>query len=290
MESTEFDFRKLKTIAVVGGGVMGSGIATALALKGFVVQVQDIHSATLQKARSYLESFTMKSVEKQKMTEENRKEILQNVTFSENLADLKADFIIEAIPEVLQLKWDVFRFLESTHTPETIFATNTSSLSVTEIAAGLQYPERCIGMHFFNPAPIMKLVEIIAGAQTMNAVITATIQLTQAINKTPAQVADTPGFIVNRVARHFYLESLKICEEHIADFETIDVLMEATGFRMGPFKLMDLIGIDTNHEVTKSIYHGFFHEPRFRPSRIQQKKVEAGHFGKKSGKGFYQYP
>jgi 3-hydroxybutyryl-CoA dehydrogenase len=168
-------------------------------------------------------------------------------------------------------------------------ATNTSSIPVTRIAAALPHPERVVGMHFFNPAHIMKLVEVISGAATHPNVAQVVYDLSLQLGKTPVMAQDAPGFIVNRVARHYYVESLKVLEENVASFETIDELMEATGFKMGPFRLMDLIGVDTNFNVTSSMFESFHKDSKFRPSRIQQQKVDAGHWGKKTGKGFYEY-
>lgn len=279
----------IQTIAVVGSGVMGSGIALVAAQAGYATLIFDIYSSALQKAQSYIENFTQASVEKAKLTEQERNQILERITYTTELKQIRAECIIEAVVEKIEVKWELFEQLEQWNSEETILATNTSSLSVTQIAARLKKPERCGGMHFFNPAPLMKLVEIVAGAQTAETTTSLLEQLALRLGKTPARVADIPGFIVNRVARHYYLESLRIAEENLASIETIDAIMEATGFRMGPFKLMDLIGVDTNHQVTQSIYAGYFYAPRFRPSVLQQKKVDAGHLGKKSRKGFYSY-
>lgn len=280
---------EVKTIGVVGSGVMGAGIAQVAAGAGFDVILQDIQNENLSKAQKSIENFTAKSVEKAKMTEAERTTMLSRLQYVTDLEAVRADLIIEAVPENLELKHQIFRIIESNNAPEAILATNTSSIPVTQIAACLKRPERCVGMHFFNPAPLMRLVEVIAGERTEPQVVDLIIELSKKMGKVPAVAKDTPGFIVNRVARQYYLESLKILEENIASFEDIDAIMKASGFKMGPFELMDLIGIDTNHEVTKSIYNSFFQEPRFRPSRIQQKKVEAGLWGRKTGKGFYNY-
>jgi 3-hydroxybutyryl-CoA dehydrogenase len=179
--------------------------------------------------------------------------------------------------------------LEELNSPSTIMASNTSSIPITQIGAGLQRPENLVGMHFFNPAYIMKLVEVISGASTQNHVATKVYNLAKQMGKVPVMAKDSPGFIVNRVARHYYVEALKILEENVCDNEGIDRLMESSGFKMGPFRLMDLIGVDTNFSVTTSMYHSFHQDGKFRPSRIQQQKVDAGHHGRKSGKGFYEY-
>ncbi|MCS6904319.1 MAG: 3-hydroxyacyl-CoA dehydrogenase NAD-binding domain-containing protein [Bacteroidia bacterium] len=279
----------IQTIGILGSGVMGSGIALVTAQAGYSTLLFDIYPSALQKAQVYIEKFTQSSVEKAKITPEERMEMLNRIVYTTELRQIQVDCIIEAVVEKIEVKWELFEQLEQWNKEETIFATNTSSLSVTQIASRLKNPQRCGGMHFFNPAPLMKLVEIVAGAQTSQVTITLLQDLAIKLGKTPALVADIPGFIVNRVARHYYLESLRIAEENVASIETIDTIMEATGFRMGPFKLMDLIGVDTNHQVTQSIYAGYFYAPRFRPSVLQQKKVEAGHLGRKSGKGFYNY-
>jgi 3-hydroxybutyryl-CoA dehydrogenase len=282
-------FENIKTIGILGSGVMGSGIALVSAQTGYPTLLFDLYPAALEKARAYIEKFTQSSVDKGKLTPLERAQILDNITYTADLEQIHAHCIIEAVIEKIEVKWELFQRLEQTNAPDTLLLTNTSSLSVTQIASCLKAPERCGGMHFFNPAPLMKLVEVIAGAQTSEATLNAIEALALKMGKTPARVADIPGFIVNRTARHFYLESLRIAEENIASIEEIDKILEATGFKMGPFKLMDLIGVDTNHQVTQSIYAGYFQAPRFRPSLMQQKKVEAGHWGRKSGKGFYTY-
>jgi len=201
---------------------------------------------------------------------------------------VKADLVIEAVVENLGVKQDLFREIEKVNALA-ILATNTSSLSVTQIASVLTHPGRCVGLHFFNPAHVMKLVEIIAGASTDQELIPAMIGFSKKLGKTPVVAKDSPGFIVNRVARHYYLESLSLLEENASDVKGIDTLLRSAGFKMGPFELMDLIGIDTNLYVTLSIYHAFLEDPKFRPSGIQQQKVDSGHLGRKTGKGFYDY-
>lgn len=280
---------QIKTIAVIGSGVMGAGIAQVAAGAGFDVVLHDAKAEALAKAQKNIETFTAQAVEKKKSTEEARAALLSHLRYETDLFAVTADYIIEAVPENLALKHELFSILEKNNGKETVLATNTSSIPVTQIAACLQDPTRCVGMHFFNPAPLMRLVEVVAGERTDPFVTQITFDLAVKMGKTPAIAKDTPGFIVNRVARHYYLESLKILEEGVASVEDIDGIMESAGFKMGPFKLMDLIGVETNHEVTKSIYNGFFQEPRFRPSRVQQKKVEAGLWGRKTGKGFYTY-
>lgn len=276
-------------VAVIGAGVMGRGIALAAALVGYKSTVYDIHPQMLEDAKAYFEKFLNDSVSRGKMDDTGRQKVLDNLVITSHLGDLKADIIIEAILENLDLKQKVLREIEAINTEDAIIASNTSTIPITRIAAGLKVPGRLIGMHFFNPAPIMKLVEVISGAATEAWVSDVTFALAKKMGKTPVHAQDEPGFIVNRVARHYYLESLKLLEENGTDHETIDRLMENVGFKMGPFKLMDLIGVETNHEVTKSLYEAFFHDEKFRPSRVQQKKVDAGHFGRKTGRGFYNY-
>jgi 3-hydroxybutyryl-CoA dehydrogenase len=197
--------------------------------------------------------------------------------------------VIEAIIEKTEAKQNVFQSLAQINPPTTIFASNTSSIPITRIARGIPHPERVVGMHFFNPAHLMKLVEVISGEATSAEVAQTVAELSTQMGKTPVMAADAPGFIVNRVARHFYLESLKCLEERVADFATIDALMENSGFKMGPFKLQDLIGMDINFSVTSSMFDSFHGESRFRPSRLQEMKVEGGFLGKKTGKGWYSY-
>ena len=279
----------IKTIGILGAGVMGSGIALAASMAGYEVVLVDINGKVLEKAVAYFDKFLDKSIARNKITPEDKPVIIGRIKTSEDVADLKADVIVEAILENLELKRKVLREIEAQNPADTIIASNTSTIPITQIGAGLERPEMLVGMHFFNPAPIMKLVEVISGEMTADWVADLTFALAEKMRKKPVRAKDEPGFIVNRVARHFYVESLKTLEERVSDHEGIDRLMEASGFRMGPFKLMDLIGIETNHEVTKSLYNSFFQDEKFRPSRVQQKKVDAGHFGRKTGRGFYSY-
>jgi 3-hydroxybutyryl-CoA dehydrogenase len=279
----------IRKIAVVGAGVMGRGIALAAAMKGYDVVLFDIKQEVLDSSAKYFDKFLSKSIERNKITPEQKPEIIGRIQLSQEMGDLKADIIVEAILENLALKQKVLGEIEAQNEADTIIASNTSTIPITQIAAGLARPEMVVGMHFFNPAPIMKLVEVISGEMTAPEVSETTFQLAEKLGKKPVNAKDEPGFIVNRVARHFYVESLKVLEERVADHATIDRLMESSGFRMGPFRLMDLIGIETNHEVTKSLYNSFFQDEKFRPSRVQQKKVDAGHYGRKTGRGFYEY-
>jgi 3-hydroxybutyryl-CoA dehydrogenase len=279
----------IKKIAVAGAGTMGAGIAQVFATKGFEVTLFDINEPTLNKAKISIADQLTTAVNKGKMSESEKSNALAQLTFSSNVNDLVADLIIEAIVENIDIKKALFKQLEAQNSNTTILASNTSSLPITQLANGIAQPNRVVGLHFFNPAHLMKLVEIIAGAETDEATIHQLKELVIAIGKTPVICKDSPGFIVNRVARHYYVESLKAAEENIASIETIDQLMESAGFKMGPFKLMDTIGNDINFAVTSSLYNSFYQDAKFRPSRIQQQKVDAGHLGKKTGKGFYNY-
>ena len=280
---------EINTIGIAGAGTMGAGIAQVTATYGYQTILFDVNENMLTKAQAGIEKSLESLVQKQKITSDKKAEIISRIQYTHNVTQLKADFIIEAIVERLAIKQQFFNDVAAVNGPETILATNTSSIPVTQIAATVPNPKRFLGIHFFNPAPIMKLVEIISGVETDAAIANQCKQLIEGMGKTCVMAADAPGFIVNRVARHYYVEGLKIAEERIADFETIDALMESSGFKMGPFKLMDLIGVDTNFSVTTSIYNLFHQDGKFRPSRIQQQKVDAGHHGRKTGKGFYSY-
>lgn len=280
---------EINTIGIAGAGTMGAGIAQVTATYGYQTILFDVNENMLTKAQAGIEKSLESLVQKQKITSDKKAEIISRIQYTHNVTQLKADLIIEAIVERLAIKQQFFNDVAAVNGPETILATNTSSIPVTQIAATVPNPKRFLGIHFFNPAPIMKLVEIISGVETDAAIANQCKQLIEGMGKTCVMAADAPGFIVNRVARHYYVEGLKIAEERIADFETIDALMESSGFKMGPFKLMDLIGVDTNFSVTTSIYNLFHQDGKFRPSRIQQQKVDAGHHGRKTGKGFYNY-
>lgn len=278
-----------KTVGIAGAGTMGIGIAQVAAIGGSDVLLFDLSSEALDKARNSIESNINKGIEKGKIEKGSGAGILSRIQFLSDLEELKADLIIEAITEKVNAKIELFRKLEKINSAETVFASNTSSIPITQIAGGVSNPSRVVGIHFFNPAHIMKLVEIISGIGTDPLLADRCYQWIKSLGKSPVMSKDSPGFIVNRVARHFYTESLKAIEERAASFEQVDRLMEASGFRMGPFRLMDLIGVDTNHSVTCSMYEQFYHEPRFRPSRLQRQYVDSGRLGKKNGKGFYEY-
>lgn len=283
------ELQNIQTVGVVGAGVMGLGIAQACAMAGYNTLLFDVNSTAVTEAFQQINRNLDKGIEKGKLNQKDKTKALDMLQAVDNINDMRADLIIEAVLEKLEVKHQIFQQLEQANNPETILASNTSSIPITRIAAPLRYPERLLGLHFFNPAHIMKLVEVIAGAATDSNVVSTAKAFAEKLGKQTIVAKDSPGFIVNRVARPFYAESLLLAEEGIAPFETIDRLMEATGFRMGPFRLMDLIGVDTNFSVTTSMYEAFWQAPKFRPSRIQQQKVDAGHWGQKKGKGFYQY-
>lgn len=279
----------LKTIGIAGAGTMGAGIAQVCAQANYKVVLFDLNTSVLEKAEKSIATSLDKLVSLGKITGEQQTTFISAITYTSNINDLKVDLIIEAIIEKLEAKIGLFEQLMEINGQDTIYATNTSSIPVTKIAAPLKYPNQVLGIHFFNPAQIMKLVEIIKGAKTNEEIVKISGEFVLSLNKVPVYAADAPGFIVNRIARLYYVEGLKMMEEGVADFETIDKIMESCGFKMGPFRLMDLIGVDTNYSVTESQYHLFNHEARFRPSRIQKQKVDAGLHGRKTKEGFYKY-
>ncbi len=280
----------IQTIAVIGAGTMGQGIAQLCAQSGFATLLYDINGTVLEKARVATQQSLAKLVEKGKMTAVEQEAVFSRITFTQDVLQLRAEVVIEAVVERLDVKHSILNEIADQNPPTTILASNTSSLPITRIAAKVQGPERVVGLHFFNPATIMKLVEVISGAATAPEVTQLMKDLAIKLGKTPVIAQDAPGFIVNRVARHFYVESLKLLEEGVASHESIDRLLQASGFKMGPFQLMDLIGVDTNYSVTSAMFEAFHQDPKFRPSRWQQQKVDAGHHGRKTGKGFYDYP
>ena len=278
-------------IAVLGAGTMGAGIAQVAAQAGFQTLLYDIKQEFIDAGMGKIKTFLQGSRERGKISAEQEQEVLSRFHTSTSLDDTQGSaLVIEAAPERLDLKRDIFKQLDAICGPETLLATNTSSFNVTAIAASTQHQERVLGLHFFNPPPLMALVEVIQGDRTSDATIEKATALMKSMGKTPARAKDTPGFIVNRVARPFYNEGLRVLGDGNASVETIDRIMkEAGNFRMGPFELMDLIGNDINFAATESLYRSFFEDPRFRPSPIQQRMVAGGNLGRKSGRGFYSY-
>ncbi|MBN4070317.1 3-hydroxybutyryl-CoA dehydrogenase [Olleya sp. AH-315-F22] len=278
-------------VGVIGSGTMGSGIAQVAATSGCKVKVYDTNQDALDKSKATLEKVLLRLIEKGRIDETEKNRIQDNISYVIDLKDLSdSNLTIEAIIENLDIKKKLFSELESYVSDNCIIASNTSSLSIASIASSLKKPERCIGIHFFNPAPLMALVEVIPAIQTSQEVFEKAVSTIKSWNKIVAVAKDTPGFIVNRVARPYYGESLRIYEEGIADFATIDNAMKTVGgFRMGPFELMDFIGNDINYTVTKTVFKTFYYDSRFRPSFTQQRLAEAGYLGRKTGKGYYDY-
>ncbi|MEX2604459.1 MAG: 3-hydroxyacyl-CoA dehydrogenase NAD-binding domain-containing protein [Gracilimonas sp.] len=278
-------------IGVVGAGTMGTGITQVASTQGHKVYLYDAYPQQLEKSKAGLESILSRQVEKERMTQKEVDGILGRIEFVDNITKFgECGFVIEAIIEDIDIKKDTFARLEGIVSKDCVLASNTSSLSIAAISSALKKPERFLGVHFFNPAPLMKLVEIIPGIATDEDVFISTKEFIKNWDKITVSGKDTPGFIVNRVARPFYGEALRIYEEGIADAATIDWAMkEIGGFRMGPFELMDLIGHDVNYEVTSTVFEAFYYDPRFKPSFTQKRMVEAGWLGRKSGRGFYDY-
>lgn len=278
-------------IGIIGSGAMGSGIAQVAATAGHAVIVYDNNSQQLEKAKSGLSATLNKLAEKGKISSDDAKAISDRIIFSDSLEKFSpCKLVIEAIVENLPVKQEIFSKLETIVSDDAILASNTSSLSITSIASACKKPSRVIGIHFFNPAPLMPLVEIIPGIASDEDVVSESKKLIDTWGKSTVLAKDTPGFIVNRIARSYYGESIRIYEEGIADFATIDWAMKTFGgFRMGPFELMDFIGNDVNYKVTETVWEQFFYEPRFKPSFTQKRLYEAKFFGKKSGRGYYDY-
>jgi 3-hydroxybutyryl-CoA dehydrogenase len=284
-----FTVMTINTICVCGAGTMGIGIAQVAAQSGFYTLLYELNETVLEKAKNQVDKNLQLLVEKAKITAEDKRKIIQRISFTSDLHTCLADVFIEAIVEKPEAKIGLFNQLAELNHSECIFASNTSSLSITKIAAKTRNPERVIGMHFFNPAPMMKLVEVVNTGYT-NAMTTQTIiGLALQMGKTAVVCKDSPGFIVNRVARPYYIETLRLVEEESTGVVQADRLLEATGFKMGPFKLMDLIGNDVNYAVSCSVYEQMNKPLRLKPSYIQEQNVKNGKLGKKSGKGYYDY-
>ena len=280
-----------ETIGVLGAGTMGGGIAQVAAQSGHIVVLVDLNSDQLDRAKINLEKTLIKLLEKQKIDADEKTSIENRIQYSSEINDFSnCDLIIEAIVEDLSIKHKVFESMEKVISESCILASNTSSLSIASIGSVLKRPNRVIGIHFFNPAPLMPLVEVIPAVQTSSETLKSSVELIKSWGKTVVVCKDTPGFIVNRVARPFYGEALRIYEEGIADFATIDWAMtHFGGFKMGPFTLMDYIGNDVNYAVTESVFQAFYYDPRFKPSFTQKRHREAGFLGRKSGRGYYDY-
>ena len=276
-------------IAVVGAGTMGAGIAESAALAGMKAVMLDVREDALDRGRQTIERDLDRRLKKGRISENERREILERVSTTTSVDDCaEAPLVVEAVVESMDVKRKVFADLEGVVGSDAVLATNTSSLSVAGIAAATQSPERIVGMHFFNPVPAMKLVEIVTGPATDPSAVRRAEETSERLGKTPVRVSDTPGFIVNRVARPFYLEAFRIVETG-GDPATVDAAVRGAGFRMGPLELADLIGHDINLAVSESLFERYYYQPRFRPSFLQRSMVEAGSLGRKSGRGFYEY-
>lgn len=279
----------IKTIAVCGAGTMGSGIAQVAAQAGYHTIQFDVNEAMLLKSRDGIAKSLDFLVTKEKITETDKTETLSRLRFTADISTCKADVIIEAIVEKPEIKAELFHTLHLVNRPDCIFASNTSSLSISMLQGFIPNPGRFAGMHFFNPANIMKLIEVVKGEHTAQETVDTLYDLSKCMGKVPVHCKDAPGFIVNHVARTYYLEAMHLLEMGYASVETIDEVMEATGFKMGPFKLMDLIGMDINYKVSQEVWEALGKPDRLKPSAIQKAKVETGDLGRKTGKGFYLY-
>lgn len=277
--------------AVIGSGTMGAGIVQLILQSGFPAVMYDINDEVLMKAKKSVYKRLERLNEKGRLSEEQLDAAKRNLTLATDMNDLKdCDLIIEAVPEKLDLKKNIFKEVSEVCKSEAILATNTSSLSVTQISTSVSQTQQFLGMHFFNPAPLMPLVEVVKGMKTDDAVADQVVEFARQLHKTPVLCEDTPGFIVNRVARPFYNEAIRIMSDQIASSEKIDRIMKRAGkFKMGPFELQDLIGIDINFSSTKTVHEGFFGESRFRPQPYQERMVQAGILGRKTNKGYYNY-
>ncbi len=279
----------IHSICVCGAGTMGSGIAQVAAQAGFHTILYELNEAVLEKAKSSIEKNLQFLVDKNKISAADKEKVQQRMVYTSDIQTCLTDVFIEAIVEKPAIKIGLFNQLAELNHSDCIFASNTSSLSITGIAEKVMSPERVIGMHFFNPAPLMKLVEVVNTRFTNEQTTQTIIALAKEMGKVPVLCKDSPGFIVNRVARPYYIESLRLAEEGFVDYTQIDTLLEATGFKMGPFKLMDLIGNDINYAVSCSVYEQLGNPERLKPSYLQKEKVEAGDLGRKTGKGYYRY-
>ncbi len=277
-------------VGICGAGTMGRGIALACVQAQMECILYDLNAEVLDAGRQFVEKQLNSAVSKGKMTAENAQNAQKLFHFSSSIEDLRScELVVEAIVEQKVIKDTLFKELEATLSDTAIIGSNTSSISIASLACGFRRPDRFIGLHFFNPAHIMKLVEVICGPRTSEETLQKTLGFVKSLSKSPAVAKDVPGFIVNRVARNYYNEAQRIVMESAAEIAQVDTIMKAHGFKMGPFELMDLIGVDVNLDVTKSMYQQYFFEPRFQPSLLQQQYVDAGLHGRKTGRGFYDY-
>ncbi len=291
MRGVKLRMNEIEKVGVVGSGTMGAGIAQLIIQNGYTAIIYDINLETVERAKSAIESRLDRLVEKKRASADEVNKMKERLQTTADLSEFyDCQLVIEAAPENMEIKRTIFRRLEEVCSDEAILATNTSSLSITEISGQIQTPKRVAGFHFFNPAPVMPLVEVIKGLKTAPETVDVLVEFAKRINKSPVVCKDTPGFIVNRVARPFYGEALKIMNDQVATVEQIDRIMKKAGnFKMGPFELQDLIGIDVNFAVTKSVHSSFHGETRFRPHYIQERMVQAGSLGRKTKGGFFSY-
>jgi 3-hydroxybutyryl-CoA dehydrogenase len=276
-------------VIVIGGGTMGRGIAQVFLQSSFPVTLVDLNEEVLIQAKKDIAKRLSRLEEKGKLGGEKAEQLIERLSCSQEVTGHQGGLIIEAIIEKMEVKQELFSKLSNAYSSDVVFASNTSSLSISEMASSISHPERVLGIHFFNPAPLMPLVEVIEGLDTHPGITESIIELLKSVGKSPVRVKDTPGFIVNRVARPFYNEALKMYGEKLASVEQIDTILKGAGFKMGPFELQDLIGIDINFATTTSLYKAYFNDPRFRPSFIQEQMVKSKRLGRKTGKGFYSY-
>lgn len=277
------------TIAVCGAGTMGTGIAQTLICNGFKTIVYEVNQNVLTKSKTSLFATIENLFLKGKMSQQQLNFAKEHIVYTSDLKHIIADIIIEAIVENIDAKTNLFSSLMNINSSETVYASNTSSISINKIAKALNSNSHIVGLHFFNPAPLMKLVEVIKSEYTSVTVVNTMLQLCTQLQKTAVICNDAPGFIVNRVARHYYLQAMSLIEEGKANIDDIDALMEASGFKMGPFKLMDLIGLDINYGVSQIVFNDLGKPERLKPSPLQAQKVTDGKLGKKTGEGFYIY-